>query len=301
LGDLGFNDLAWAGLQQAEEELGAEIQVLEPTTPSEYVDNLSQLAQNDYLAFGVGYLFTDAIAEVAVQYPDKHFAIIDSVVEADNVASLTFREEQGSYLAGVLAGEMTLLDTPYTDPDTKVVGFLAAMEIPLLQKFEAGFVAGVKSVDPEIEVLVQYVGSTADAFVNPTAGYEISSNMISEGADIIYHAAGSTGAGLFRAAEEFNIFAIGVDMDQAPLFPDAPILTSMVKRVDFATFQTVKAEVEGNFQSGEVVFGIPEGGIALASYGQFEDLVPDDIKAAVEAATEAIVNGEIEVQTVPGE
>jgi basic membrane protein A and related proteins len=301
LGDLGFNDLAWAGLTQAKEELGTEILVLEPTSPSEYVSNLSQLAENDYLAYGVGFLFLDAIAEVSAKYPDKHFAIIDSVVDAPNVASITFREEQGSYLAGVLAAHMTQQDTPFTKPDDKVVGFLGAMRIPIIEKFEAGFVAGVKSVDPDIQVLIEYAGSDpATAWTNPTAGYELSIAMNGKGADIIYHAAGSTGAGLFKAAQERSFFAIGVDMDQGPLFPDAPILTSMVKRVDFATYTVVKMEAEGKFPAEQIIFGIPEGGIALAPFGNYDQYVPQEVNDALKKAQEEIVSGAITVPEVPG-
>ncbi|MHB8087345.1 MAG: BMP family lipoprotein [Anaerolineaceae bacterium] len=300
LGDKGFNDLAWAGLTQAKDELGAEIKVLEPTSPSEYVTDLSQLAENDYLAFGVGYLFFDSVTEVAAKYPDKHFAIIDSVVEAPNVASITFREEQGSFLAGVLAAYMTKLDTPYTKADKKTVGFLGAMRIPIIEKFEAGFVAGVKYVDPAIEVLIEYAGNDpSTAWTNPTAGYELSVAMNDKGADVIYHAAGSTGAGLFKAAKERSFFAIGVDMDQGPMFPDSPILTSMVKRVDFATFTVVKMESEGQFPAKQIIFGIPEGGIVLAPFGDYDQYVPQNVKDALQAAQEDVVSGKIQVPEVP--
>jgi basic membrane protein A len=298
LGDRGFNDLAWKGLNEAKASLGSKIKVLEPTSPSQYVDNLTQLAQNDYLAFGVGYLFTDAITEVAKSNPDKHFAIIDSVVQAPNVVSLTFHEEQGSYLAGVLAANMTKRDTPYTKGSTKVVGFLGAIKIPIIQKFQAGFAAGVKSVDPSIKVLVRYVGTTADAFVNPQAGYEISNSMNNKGADVIFHAAGSTGAGLFKSAKEHKYFAIGVDTDQSKSFKTAPILTSMLKRVDVATFKAVKAEADGKFPGGkQLVFGIPEGGIALAPYYSYGRYVPASVKAALKKAQANIVSGKVRVPT----
>ncbi len=300
LGDKGFNDLAWAGLTQAKDKLGAEIKVLEPTSPSEYVTDLSQLAENNFLAFGVGYLFGDSIKEVSGKFPDKHFAIIDSVVDAPNVASITFREEQGSFLAGVLAAHMTQLETPFTKADKKVVGFLGAMRIPIIEKFEAGFVAGVKSVDPTIQVLIEYAGNDpATAWTNPTAGYELSIAMNDKGADVIYHAAGSTGAGLFKAAKERSFFAIGVDMDQGPMFPDSPILTSMVKRVDFATYTVIEMESQGKFPARQIIFGIPEGGIALAPFGNYDQYVPQDVKDTLKKAQEDIVSGKTQVPEVP--
>jgi basic membrane protein A and related proteins len=296
LGDQGFNDSAWAGLEKARTELGATTKVLEPTSPSQFVDNLNQLASGGYLAFGVGFLFTDAVTESAGLNPDAHFAIVDSVVDAPNVMSLTFREEQGSYLAGVLAAKMTTVDTDYTDSATKTVGFLGAMEIPIIKKFEAGFVAGVKSVDPDIEILIRYVGTTVDAFVDPQGGYENSLTMIDAGADVIYHAAGGTGAGLFQAAQERDIFAIGVDLDQGPIYPESPILTSMIKRVDVATFETTKAEGDGTFAGGtQRVFGLEDGGIDLAPFYRFDSVVPQDVKDALAAARAGMIDGSIEV------
>ncbi len=228
LGDDGFNDSAYAGLQQANKELDVQSdEYLESSSPTDYVDNLTQLADSGFTpVFAVGFLMTDAVNEVSQQYGDTDFAIVDSVAEGDNVASLVFREQEGSYLAGVVAGLMTQEETDYTNPDDKVVGFLGGQESDLIGKFQAGYEAGVESVCPDCEVLVQYAGSTPDAFNDPARGKEISLQQIDQGADIIYHAAGNTGAGLFDAATEEDIFAIGVDLDQAKLFPEAPILTS---------------------------------------------------------------------------
>ena len=266
LGDQSFNDSANAGLERAAEEFGVETEVLESGAPADYTNNLTQLADNGFTpVYAIGFLMTDALTDVAPQYPDTNFAIVDSVVEADNVASLTFREEEGSYLAGVLAGLMTQQDTEYTNPDDQVVGFLGGQESDLIAKFEAGYTAGIESVCPDCEVLVQYAGSTPDAFNDPARGKEISLQQIQQNADIIYHASGATGAGLFEAASEQNIFAIGVDSNQAELNPDAPILTSMVKRVDNAVFQTTEAARNGEFPGGEVqTFGLEDDGVGLA-------------------------------------
>lgn len=303
LGDQSFNDSAYAGLQQAEEELGVEINVLESSAPTDYVNNLSQLAQNEFSpVFAVGFLMTDALAEVAPQFPDTNFAIIDSVVEEPNVASILFEEQQGSYLAGVVAGLMTQEDTDYTNPDDMVVGFLGGLESDLIEKFEAGYTAGVYSVCPECQVLSEYAGTTPEAFNDPTAGQEISLRFIDQGADIIYHASGGTGGGLFQAASQRNIFAIGVDSDQAQIVPDAPILTSMLKRVDNAVFQTVENAANGEMQTGSVVsYGLADDAVGLAPFYDFEDLVPQEVTDAIEEARTAIIDGETEVPTTMDE
>ena len=301
LGDQSFNDSANTGLERAAEEFGVETEVLESSAPADYQNNLTQLADNGFTpVYAIGFLMTDALTEIAPQYPDTNFAIVDSVVEADNVASLTFREQEGSYLVGVLAGLMTQQDAEYTNPDDKVVGFLGGQESDLIAKFEAGYTAGVESVCSDCEVLVQYAGSTPDAFNDPARGKEISLQQIQQNADVIYHASGATGAGLFEAASEQDIFAIGVDSNQAELNPDAPILTSMVKRVDNAVFQTTEAARNGNFPGGEVQeFGLEDEGVALAPYGRFDDQVPQEVKDQIDEARQGIIDGEIEVPDAP--
>jgi len=299
LGDNSFNDSANAGLEMGVSELGIEKNVLESGSPTDYINNLTQLAQNGFSPiFAVGFLMTDAVAEIAPQYPEQSFAIVDSVVEEPNVASLTFREEQGSYLAGVVAGLMTQEDTDYTTADDQTVGFLGGQESPLIQKFEAGYVAGVESVCPDCEIVSEYAGTTPDAFNDPAAGQEISLRMNDQGADIIYHASGGTGAGMFDAATERQFFGIGVDSDQAALFPDAPVLTSMLKRVDNAVFQTVEAFANDEFPGGEVqTFGLEDEGVGLAEFGEFDELVPQEVKDAIDQARTDIIDGAVEVPT----
>jgi len=301
LGDQSFNDSAYAGLQRAKKEFNVETEYLESSSPTDYVDNLTQLADSGYTpVFAIGFLMTDAVNEVAPQYPDTNFAIVDSVVKPQNAASLTFREQEGSYLAGVVAGLMTQKSTEYTNPDDKVVGFLGGQESDLIGKFQAGYEAGVESVCPDCEVLVRYAGSTPNAFNDPARGKEISLQQINEGADIIYHASGATGAGLFEAASEKKIFAIGVDADQAKLFPDAPILTSVVKRVDNAVFQTIEQARDDNFPGGEVVeFGLDDKGTSLAPFGRFDSQVPQSVKDEVDKAQQGIIDGDIKVPDKP--
>ncbi|ABG03133.1 basic membrane lipoprotein [Rubrobacter xylanophilus DSM 9941] len=301
LGDQSFNDSAYRGLKRAGEEFGVKVEVLESNAPTDYVNNLSQLAESGYSpVFAIGFLMTDAVTEVSQQFPDTQFAIVDSVVEQPNVASLVFREQEGSYLAGVVAGLMTQEETPYTNPDDKVVGFLGGQESDLIRKFQAGYEAGVEAACPDCEVLVQYAGTTPEAFNDPARGKEIALQQINEGADIIYHASGATGAGLFEAAREQKIFAIGVDSDQAKLFPDAPILTSVVKRVDNAVFQTIEAARGGEFPGGEVQeFGLEDGGLSLAPFYRFDRFVPQKVKDEVDRAREGIISGEIKVPEKP--
>lgn len=301
LGDEGFNDSAYAGLQRAEKEFDVKGEYLESSAPTDYADNLTQLAESGYNpVIAVGFLMTEDLTEVSEQFPDTQFAIVDSVVDTPNTIDLVFREQEGSYLAGVVAGLMTQEDTEYTTSDEKVVGFVGGQTGPLIEKFEAGYVAGVESVCPDCEVLVNYAGSTPEAFNDPARGKEISLQQVNQGADIIYHAAGNTGSGLFDAAQQEDIFAIGVDQDQAKSFPDAPILTSVVKRVDNAVYGTIERVSKGGEPTGETVdSGLKEKGLSLAPYGRFDDLVPQEVKDEVEKARQGIESGDIKVPDKP--
>jgi basic membrane protein A len=301
LGDQGFNDSAYAGLKRAEKDFGVQGDYLESTAPTDYTDNLTQLAESGFNpVIAVGFLMTEDLTEVSQQFPQTQFAIVDSVVDTPNTIDLVFREQEGSYLAGVVAGLMTQEDTEYTTSDEKVVGFVGGQTGPLIERFQAGYEAGVESVCPDCEVLVKYAGSTPEAFNDPARGKEISLQQISQGADVIYHAAGNTGAGLFDAAKQESIFAIGVDLDQAKLFPEAPILTSVVKRVDNAVYQTVEGVSKGGEPKGTTVDrGLKEGGISLAPFGRFDNVVPQEVKDEVDNAREGIINGDIKVPDKP--
>jgi basic membrane protein A len=301
LGDDGFNDSAYAGLKRAEKDFGVKGDYLESTAPTDYTDNLTQLAENGFdPVIGVGFLMTEDLATVSKQFPDTQFAIVDSVVDTPNTMDLVFREQEGSYLAGIVAGLMTQEKTEYTNPDDKVVGFLGGQTGPLIGKFEAGYVAGVKAVCPDCKVLVQYAGASPEAFNDPAKGKEISLQQIDQGADVIYHAAGNTGAGLFDAASQEKIFAIGVDLDQAKLFPKDPILTSVVKRVDNSVYQTIDDVSKGEKPKGTTVdLGLKEKGISLAPFGRFDEYVPQKVKDEVETARNDIIAGDIKVPDTP--
>ena len=301
LGDDGFNDSAYAGLKRAEKDFGVKGDYLESTAPTDYTDNLTQLAENGFdPVIAVGFLMTEDLTTVSKQFPDTQFAIVDSVVDTPNTMDLVFREQEGSYLAGIVAGLMTQEKTEYTNPDDKVVGFLGGQTGPLIGKFEAGYVAGVESVCPDCKVLVQYAGASPEAFNDPAKGKEISLQQIDQGADVIYHASGNTGAGLFEAASDEKIFAIGVDLDQAKLFPKDPILTSVVKRVDNAVYQTIDDVSKGGEPKGTTVDrGLKEKGISLAPFGRFDKDVPQKVKDEVETARNDIIAGDIKVPDTP--
>lgn len=288
LGDQSFNDSANRGLERAKTELGSETQVYETSQPSDYEPSLAKApAQGSSLTFAIGFLQTDALTNVAAQNATAKFAIVDSVVDAPNVASLVFKEEEGSFLVGVVAGLMT---------KSNKVGFIGGMEVPLIKKFEAGFRAGVMTVKPDAKVLVAYAGSFSD----PGKGKEIALSQYAGGADVIYHASGGTGLGLFQAAQEkgAGFWAIGVDSDQYHLAPKNT-LTSMMKNVDVAVFETIKATKEGNFKAGTVVFGLKENGVGLAP--TTDKNTPKEVLDRTNALAKLIIEGKLTVPTTEAE
>jgi basic membrane protein A len=303
LGDKSFNDAAKAGLDQAiADGLVCEenTQFVEAdNTGSNRDENVQALADEGYnLVIGVGFAFSEGVAGIAADYPDQNFAIIDGFANAvddslENVADLTFKEHEGSFLVGVAAAESCQCDT---------IGFLGGQTGPLIEKFEAGYTAGAKEVNPDVEVLVEYIGDDTTAFVNDVKGEALSTKMYDGGAEIIYHAAGLSGAGLFRAAVEADKPAIGVDSDQyltaAP--EEKPlILTSMLKRVDTAVYDAIAQTGEGEFVTGFQVFGLAEEGVDY-SQSNTEALSADVIKV-VDGYKQQIIDGEITVPEDPAE
>ena len=295
-GDLSFNDMAAAGLDKAKQEFGTKLQAseLEPTGTGEDREALLRtLAEQGYqLIFGVGFLFTDAIAAVAKDFPNTKFAIIDSCPEGNlpNVACLQFKEHEGSFLVGAAAALKT---------NTGKVGFVGGMQIPLIEKFEAGYTAGVYYINPQIKVISKYAGTTPDAFANPTKGYELATAEYRAGADIIYHASGKTGEGVFKAATEQKKLAIGVDADQSLTAPEDErpyILTSMRKKVDVAVYDTIKAFTEGQFTAGPQYFGLKEGGVDY-SVNDYNKNMMADIQPKLDELKQKIISGEIVVPT----
>jgi basic membrane protein A len=301
LGDEGFNDSAYAGFKRAEKDFGIKGDYLESQAPTDYADNLTQLADGGYdPIIAVGFALAPDVNEVAKQYPDTQFAIVDGVGNQPNTLGLVFREQEGSYLAGVVAGLMTQEKTEYTNPDDKIVGFLGGQTGPVIGRFQAGYEAGVESVCPDCKVIVTYAGSTVDAYTDPAKGKEIAFQQIDQGADIIYTAAGNTGTGAFSAASQEKNFVIGVDLDQAKLFPKDPILTSVVKRVDNAVYQTIADTRKNPKIKGAVVDrGLKEKGLSLAPFGRFDSMVPQSVKDEVAKAKKGIIDGDIKVPDEP--
>ena len=294
-GDKSFNDAAYAGLQKAQQDLGIRFSTLETSEGSDREAQLRQLASGDSkLVFGVGFLFTDDVRALAKEFPDKKFACIDYTVTPNdtlppNLVALKFREEEGSFLVGALAALLS---------KTGKIGFVGGMEIPLIRKFQAGFVAGAKAANPKVQVMVKYAGTTGAAFKDPTKGKELALAEYHAGADIIFHASGSTGLGVFEAARELKKLAIGVDSDQ---YDEAPgvVLTSMVKRVDTAVFDTIKETKDGQWRNGVRDFGLAEHGVTWVYDDRNKALIPDAVKARVDSLQALIVAGTLRVPTEP--
>ena len=242
------------------------------------------------LVFGVGFLFSDDIRQLAQEFPKVKFACIDYTVKdgealPPNLVALKFKEEEGSYLVGALAAQLS---------KTGTVGFVGGMEIPLIKKFEAGYKAGVAAVRPSSKVIVKYAGNTGTAFKDPTKGKELGLAEYHQGADIIFHASGSTGLGVFEAARELKKLAIGVDSDQ---YDEAPgvVLTSMVKRVDNAVFDTIREVKGGQWTGGVRVFGLAEHGVGWVYDARNQAQIPAPVKATVDSLEQEIVAGRIHV------
>ncbi|QZP38643.1 BMP family lipoprotein [Halobaculum magnesiiphilum] len=305
LGDGSFNDQAQTGIQQAAEEFDLSYDESEPDSVSQFSTYQTQYAQStdpDYdLVSCIGFLQADALSQTAPDYPDQDFMIVDSVVDADNVRSYTFKEHEGSYLVGQLAGLLTSRSfsagESSTAGDSTNVGFVGGVESSLIAKFEAGFTAGVKAANEDVDVQTTYTGSFSD----PSAGQEAALSMYSSGADIVYHAAGNTGAGVFQAARDEGKFAIGVDRDQSVTtdYQDV-ILASMVKRVDTAVYNAAGATVNGEFEAGTATsLGLADDGVDIVYGTELGDQIPEDVKSEIQSSREAIIDGEISVPDSP--
>lgn len=295
-GDKSFNDGAYAGAMRAAEQLGAEVRFIEPGEGSDREAGLRLLAAEGMdLVAGIGFIFTDDLTLLAKEYPGVNFAGIDLAVAVDstgqpippppNLAALKFREEEGSFLVGALAALVG---------KSKKVGFVGGMDVPLIHKFEAGYRAGVKHVCPDCTVVAQYAGVTPEAFRNPGRGKELALSQYQQGVNVIYHASGSTGLGVFEAARQTGKLAIGVDADQ---YDEAPghILTSMVKGVDAAVFEAAKRVKEGTFRGGVYQFGLKDQGVGYVYDDRNRGLIPDSVHTRIERLRQEIIAGRIQV------
>jgi basic membrane protein A len=297
LNDKSFNQAADQGIKKAKDELkNVDYKAIESKKKDEYQPNLQALVDNSSdLVFGVGYQMGDEMTAIAKKYPDKKFAIIDSQVALKNVVSLTFKEEEGSFLTGVIAAKTTKANK---------IGFIGGKDFELINKFAAGYMAGARTINPNIQFDIRY----ADDYANPTKGEELATSMYNGGCDVIYHAAGGTGLGLFKAAKNMTtpskkLWAIGVDQDQAVIVPEFAdvILTSMMKRVDTATYDTVKSlDKDSKFDGGTTkVYGLKENGVDIAPSSKKN--VPKDVLDLVEKYKKAIIAGTIKVPTTKDE
>lgn len=291
-GDKSFNDAAIRGLEQARDELGITFRDIEPREMASDEEALRFLVDQGFdLVIGVGFLMEEALQTVARDNPDTRFAIIDAVVDEPNVSSLVFKEHEGSFLAGALAAMVT---------ETNTLGFVGGMDVPLIMKFQIGYEEGIRHINPDAQILVNYAGSDAGAFNNPARGKELALAQFDRGADIIYHAAGGTGAGVIDAAEERDLFAIGVDSNQDDMAP-GNVLTSMLKRVDVAVFNTVEAVVNDEFTAGIQEFGVADDGVGLTDFEYTRDQIPDEALARLGEIRDQIAAGEIRVPSTPEE
>ena len=284
LGDKSFNDSAYQGLERSQASLHAFIKVLQSKSAADYQPNLTVLSEARYgMIYAIGFLMGDDLQQVARQFPDQRFAIIDDVVPEPNIVSVTFKEEDGSFLAGALAAMVS---------KTHHIAFIGGQDIPLIRKFEAGYIAGAREIDPAIRVDVKYAGSFDDV----PAGKEIANILFGGGADIIYTAAGKVGLGAIDAvkARPDGYYIIGVDSDQDALAP-GKVLTSMVKRVNVAVFTVAKALQDHQPLGGHVVFGLRENGISLTDFRYTHGVVTRQMRARLDELKQRIMQGKIAV------
>jgi len=286
LGDKSFNDSAYLGLLDAEKRLKILSDVGQPSNKLEEEQHLTAFSQNDYdLIVGVGFAMQDGLAHAAKLYPDKKFAIIDGVVNLPNVACLLFKEHEGSFLVGALGAMMS---------KSKKIGFVGGMDIPLIHKFETGYREGAKYIDTSAEVIVKYTGTDPSAWNDPVKGREITLSLITQGCDVVFHAAGGTGGGVIKACKEKAVYAIGVDSDQDGLEPGT-VLTSMVKRCNVAVFNTIKSLIEGDFKSGIHDFGVKEGGVDTTEFKFTKNLIPLETLDRLKQIKDDIISGKTQV------
>ena len=282
--DKSFNEAAFTGATRWAEETGGTFREIELTSEAQREQALRRFAEGGFNPVVMtGFAFASSLEAVAADFPDTRFAIIDMVVDQPNVQSIVYKEQEGSYLVGMMAAMASKSDT---------VGFVGGMDIPLIRKFACGYVQGVKAVNPDATVIQNMTGTTPSAWNDPVKGGELTKAQISQGADVVYAAAGSTGLGVLQTAADEGILSIGVDSNQNYLHP-GQVLTSMLKRVDVAVYNAFSAGAD--LPNGFNVLGLAEGGIDYALDDNNKDLVTAEMLAAVDAAKAKIIAGEIVV------
>ena len=285
--DKSFNEAAYNGAKRFSEENGGmefrEFEIQTDEQRQQVLETFAREGNNPIVA--VGFLFQPSLEAVAPKYPDTQFVTIDFVVDLPNVHSITFKEDEGSYLVGILAAMAS---------DAKKVGFVGGMDIGLIRKFACGYVQGVKSVDPNIEVLQAMTGTTGAAFNDPVKGAELAKTQFDQGADVVYHAAGGTGIGVLQAAADAGKLGIGVDSNQNQLHPGS-VLTSMLKRVDNAVYGAFTDAMAGTLEGGQSSLGLAEEGVGWALDEHNKELITPEMQAAVDKAEADIASGAVTV------
>jgi basic membrane protein A len=284
--DKSFNEGVHAGAERFKKETGTEYRDFEPQNDAQREQALRRFARDGFSPIlAVGFSQATALEKVAKEFPGQKFAIIDSVVEAPNVQSIVFKEHEGSFLVGLMAAQAS---------KSNKVGFVGGMDIPLIRKFACGYVQGVKFAKKDAEVFQNMTGTTGAAWADPVKGGELAKSQIDRGADVIYHAAGGTGIGVLRATADAGKLGIGVDSNQNGLHP-GKVLTSMVKRVDVATYNAFDQAKKGTFKAGVNALGLKEDGVGWALDDNNKSLISADMKAAADKAAEGIRTGTITV------
>lgn len=286
LGDRSFNDAAYEGLKRAEADYGIEIKVIEPQGVSDYQQSLKLVSSAGYdLVITVGNDWSDALSVIAPNFPDTKYAAINLSISLDNLQVAQFADHEGSFLAGAFAALMT---------KTNKIGFIGGMDVPAIKRFYVGYQEGAKYVNDDIEVIPTYVGSFADPF----KGKEFALQLIGEDCDIIFHAAGKTGEGLFDAIKTSDdVYAIGVDSDQDSIV-EGKILTSMIKSVDAAVYDMTSSFIDGTFETGKVLYGLEEKGVGLSEMKYTKDIIPSDVLNQLADIKAKVISGEIQVTDV---
>ncbi len=284
--DKSFNESAYMGAEKFKADTGIAFQDFEIQNDSQREQALRKFAERGFSpVVAIGFSHAEAVKKVAAEFPNTQFAIIDMVVNAPNVASIVFKEQEGSYLVGVLAALAS---------KSGKVGFVGGMDIPLIRRFACGYVGGVKAANKDAEVFQNMTGTTGAAWTDPVKGGELAKSQFDRGADVVYHAAGGTGIGVLQAAADAGKLGIGVDSNQNGLHP-GKVLTSMLKRVDVATYNVFKAGQDGTFKSGVTVLGLAEGGVGWALDDNNKALITPEMKAAVDKAEADIKGGTVQV------
>lgn len=286
LGDKSFNDSAYAGLKRAEKEFHIKGKYVEPNSWADDASFINEFVDNGYdLVIATSYTAQEAMEEIAKRNPEVKFAIVDTEAAGDNVASLVFNEEEGSFVVGAVAALMSR---------NGKIGFIGGLDIPLINNFRKGYDAGARYINPNIRLYTSYIGGDSP-FSDPLKGKEQAISMIKQGVDVIYHASGNTGNGILEAVKDHDVYGIGVDSDQDYVVP-GKVLTSMLKKVDNAVYDIIAETVAGKFKGGIHYYGIRENGVGTTDFQYTEELIGKEKLEKIEQIKRDILSGKIKVK-----